>query len=109
MSGSATLDAPPKEALELREGISLLEAAQDAVVVKPDGTQIELGYNSSGEKIAGGVFDAHGRVPLHIIRPGIGKGRGSHLYEAAMLEEAADTFTGWKMYLNHLSPEAKKA
>jgi hypothetical protein len=26
-----------------------------------------------------------------------------------MLEEAAPTFAGWKMFLNHLSPEAKKA
>jgi hypothetical protein len=97
------------EALDLRESISLTEAASAPQITKPDGTVVELGYDGTGNKVDGGVFDAKGRVPLHIIRPGIGKGRGRHLYEAKMLEEAAPNFEGWKMFLNHLSPEAKKA
>jgi hypothetical protein len=109
VSGSALLDAPPREALDLREGISLLEAAQTPAITKPDGTVIELGYDSSGSPTPGGVFDDQGRVPLHIIRPGIGKGRGRHLYEAQMLQENADVFSGWRMFLNHQSPEAKRA
>lgn len=107
MSGSVTAES--REALELHEGISLLEAASSSFVTRPDGTRIELGYDMNGDAKAGGVFDAQGRVPLHVIRPGIGKGRGRHLYEAAMLSRDAGKFTGWKMYANHLSPEAKKA
>lgn len=51
-----------------------------------------------------------GLVPLHVIRPGIGRGRGRHLYEADMLEHEAGRgrFNGWKMYLDHLDPVAKK-
>lgn len=105
----STTDAPPIEALDLRESISLLEASSASSVTKPDGTTYELGYDGDGNLKENGVFDAQGRVPLHIIRPGIGKGRGRHLYEADMLEEAASNFAGWKMFLNHLSPEAKKA
>jgi hypothetical protein len=100
---------PEAEALDLRESISLTEAASAPSIKKPDGTEIQLGYNGRGELTEGGLFDEKGRVPLHIIRPGIGKGRGRHLYEARMLEEAAPTFAGWKQFLNHLSPEAKKA
>ena len=55
------------------------------------------------------IFDENGCVPIHIIRPGIGKGRGRHLYEAKMLEANADKFAGWKMYIDHESPEARKA
>lgn len=105
---AATIETP-REAMELREGISLLEAAAASYVTRPDGTRIELGYDASGNQKAGGVFDSQGRVPLHVIRPGIGRGRGRHLYEAAMLAENSEKFSGWKMYLNHLSPEAKKA
>jgi hypothetical protein len=109
MSTGSQIETPPAEALELHEGISLLEAAKSPGVTKPDGTVIELGYDGSGNKVDGGVFDSKGRVPLHIIRPGIGKGKGNHLYEAQMLQENAPTFGGWKMMLNHLSEEAKKA
>lgn len=86
MSGTAILEAPPAEALTLRESISLAEG------------------------IAGqSVFDEDGCVPIHIIRPGVGKGRGRHLYEADMLEANADVFSGWKMYVDHESPQARKA
>jgi hypothetical protein len=51
-----------------------------------------------------------GLVPLIIIRPGIGRGKGRHLYEADMLarEVAEGRFRGWRMYVDHQSQEAKK-
>lgn len=55
------------------------------------------------------MFDAQGRVPIVVIRPGIGRGKGKHLYEAGMLRENAHKFTGWRQFVNHQSPEAKKA
>jgi hypothetical protein len=72
----------------LDEALELREAVADPPVIRPDGL-----------------------IGLHIIRPGIGKGRGRHLYEAEMLqrEAAAGRFKGWKMYLDHQSPEAKRA
>lgn len=48
-------------------------------------------------------------VPLVVIRPGLGRGRGRHIYEAQMLQENAHKFSGWKMFVDHLSPEARKA
>jgi hypothetical protein len=48
-------------------------------------------------------------VPLHILRPCLGKGRGRHVYEADMLQENAHKFSGWRQYIDHLSPEARKA
>lgn len=52
----------------------------------------------------------YGRVAkLHIIRPGLGRGKGRHIYEAAMLERSAGVFAGWKMFQDHLSDAAKKA
>lgn len=58
-----------------------------------------------------GPIRADGLVPLHIIRPGVGRGRGRHLYEADMLQKAVEEgrFTNWKMYVDHQAPEAKKA
>lgn len=76
----------PVEALHLSESISLA---------------IEEGATS--------IFDASGCVPVHIIRPGVGKGRGRHLYEAGMLSRNAHKFEGWRMYVDHQSPEARKA
>jgi len=55
-----------------------------------------------------GVSD-DGTVTLHLIRPCVGRGRGSHLYEADMLAENAHKFVGWKMYVDHQSPEARRA
>jgi hypothetical protein len=48
-------------------------------------------------------------LPLHILRPCLGKGKGRHLYEAKMLEENAHKFAGWRQYIDHLSPEARRA
>ncbi|MBO0705415.1 MAG: hypothetical protein J2P39_08850, partial [Candidatus Dormibacteraeota bacterium] len=46
---------------------------------------------------------------LHILRPCLGKGRGRHIYEAKMLQENAHKFAGWRQYIDHLSPEARRA
>lgn len=101
---------PPAEAFDIHESVSLIEAIGDAPsITKPDGEVIQLGYDREGELKEGGVFDAKGRVPVYVIRPGIGRGRGRHLYEAAMLQENAQKFAGWKMYIDHLSPEARRA
>lgn len=48
-------------------------------------------------------------VVLDLIRPCVGRGRGKHLYTAKMLEANAQKFVGWKMYLNHLSDQARRA
>lgn len=81
------MDSPTATDLELREAtVTLVEGADGGGPVAPDGT-----------------------VLLHIIRPGVGRGKGRHLYEARMLQANAHKFTGWKMYVNHLSPEAKRA
>jgi len=72
---------PPREAFEL----------QEALASRPAG------------------LDAEGNVLIHVIRPTVGQGRGRHKYSAEMLRENADVFTGWKMYIDHQSPEAKKA
>lgn len=99
MTPAATLaEAPPASALELRESIRL----EDSLVLTE-------ALASRWEPEAGSVFDSKGRIPIHVIRPGIGKGKGKHLYEPDMLEEAAANFAGWKMYVDHQSPEAKKA
>lgn len=60
---------------------------------------------------AAGTIRPDGLVPLHIIRPGVGRGKGRHLYEARMLEDAVaqGRFRGWKMYVDHQSTEAKRA
>jgi hypothetical protein len=75
----------------------------------PEAHEAHLELHESAKVGTAGPIRDDGLVPLHIIRPGIGKGRGRHLYEAKMLEEAAGVFKGWKMYVDHQSPEAKKA
>lgn len=83
---SALAHEPPLDAFELSE----------AVAASPAGPFFD--------------HDVYGRVvPLHIIRPGIGRGKGKHLYEAAMLERNSKVFTGWRMYVDHLSDAAKRA
>lgn len=55
------------------------------------------------------ALQGDGTVLIHVIRPTIGQGLGRHKYTPDMLRENADVFTGWKMYIDHQSPEAKKA
>ena len=77
-----SVEAPPREALDLQE---------------------------SGYTLQEGALQSDGSVLVHIIRPGIGRGRGSHYYSPEMLRENAGMFVGMKMYANHLSTAAKKA
>lgn len=74
-------------------------------------TDLMLDLSESVSLDESAIFRPDGTVPLHIIRPGVGRGRGKHLYEADMLQEAVEQgrFTGWKMYVDHQSPEARKA
>lgn len=77
----STALAPPPAALDLYEA-----AAARPSALSPDGTCL-----------------------IHIIRPGRGLGRGSHFYPARMLQENAHVFTGWNVYVDHESEEAKRA
>jgi hypothetical protein len=71
---------PSREAFELRETISLSESA----------------------------VASDGRILLNIIRPGVGRGKGRHLYEANMLARDAHKFAGWKMFVDHQSEQARR-
>lgn len=55
----------------------------------------------------GGV-NSDGTITLDLIRPCVGRGKGTHLYEAEMLARDAGVFTGWKMYVDHLSDSARR-
>jgi hypothetical protein len=48
-------------------------------------------------------------LPIHILRPCVGRGKGRHIYEANMLQENAHKFAGWRQYIDHQSPEARRA
>jgi hypothetical protein len=76
----AEYEQVPVEALELREAISLEE----------------------------GALQSDGTIILDLIRPCVGRGRGKHLYTAEMLQENAHKFTGWRMYVDHLSDEGRR-
>jgi hypothetical protein len=69
-----------REALRLTETVTLSEGS-----VQPDGT-----------------------VLLDLLRPCTGRGRGRHLYKADMLRENAQKLSGWKMYVDHESDEARR-
>lgn len=64
---------------------------------------------SEAISVKAGTVNADGTVNLHIIRPGIGRGKGKHLYTPEMLAENAGIFGGWRMYVDHLSEEARRA
>lgn len=85
------------------------EPVEDATAVVPNDAMLLSETIQIVEQADGSIFDAEGCIPVHIIRPGVGKGKGRHVYEAAMLEENASKFTNWKMYVDHRSPEARKA
>jgi hypothetical protein len=109
---STTASASPAEALELRETMYAL--ARDAVEfpaeLQEERVQRLVGRGLSLEE-AQLVEDAERTklLPLHILRPCIGRGRGRHIYEAKMLRENAHKFSGWRQYIDHLSPEARRA
>lgn len=80
-----------------------------AAVVNREALQLHESISLAVEEGATTIFDEDGCVPIHIIRPGIGKGRGRHLYEAAVLKRDAHKFTDWRMFVDHQSPEARRA
>lgn len=45
---------------------------------------------------------------LQVIRPGIGRGRGTRYYSPGMLAENARVFTGARMFRNHLTETERK-
>lgn len=73
----------------------------------PEPTSEDLALSESTSVLEADAGD--GTVLMHLIRPCVGRGRGKHLYRAEMLEANAGKFTGWKMYLNHLSDQARRA
>jgi hypothetical protein len=75
--------------------------------VKPPAVALDL-TESVGATLSSPIRE-DGTVDIHIIRPGLGLGRGRHFYPAQMLQENAANFSNWRVYIDHLSPEAKKA
>jgi hypothetical protein len=108
---SAVTD-PPTEALELREAMYAL--SRDAVPFPTELQEqrvrrlVDRGL-SLEEATETEQHERNKLLPLHILRPCLGKGKGRHLYEAKMLEENASKFAGWRQFIDHLSPEARRA
>lgn len=86
----------------------VLEAEEVELIEADEATSVDLRLFESVLISEGSVQD-DGTVILDLIRPCVGKGKGRHLYKADMLEANAGVFTGWKMYLNHLSDAARRA
>lgn len=92
-----------------RERLTLREAVESAVSAPTLLPAVERYLMEASPGTAASVR-ADGLVPLVVIRPGVGRGKGNHLYQPEMLNEAVrqGRFKGWKMYVDHQSPEAKK-
>lgn len=102
-------DTLPKGALDLRESIASIQVTkslEEVLASAPADVQERVGKLL--QEAATNGTDT-GLVPMYVIRPGIGRGKGSHLYEADMLSKNAEVFKGWKMYVDHLSEAARKA
>lgn len=60
-----------------------------------------------------GAWNDDGTVNVAIIRPCTSRGRRLKglppIYSQEMLREEADAFSGWRMYMGHLTPEMAKA
>jgi hypothetical protein len=100
---------PTETNLDLRESIASIQVTkslEEVLASAPADVQERVGKLLQEAESSG--RDA-GLVPLYVIRPGIGRGKGSHLYEADMLAKNADVFRNWKMYVDHLSEAARKA
>lgn len=68
-----------------------------------------LELRESGAPLTSSALQPDGTVLVHVIRPGIGRGKGRHYYSPEMLRESAGKWAGLKMYVNHLSEAARKA
>jgi hypothetical protein len=112
MSALANTESPTEEALELRETMYAL--ARDAVEFPAELQEqriqrlVDQGL-ALEEATAAEERERSKLLPIHIMRPCIGRGKGRHLYEAKMLQENAHKFAGWRQYIDHLSPEARRA
>jgi hypothetical protein len=103
---------PEEQQLQLREAMyalprSAVEFPDDLVETRVQ-RLVDRGL-SLEEATASEEAERSKLLPLHILRPCLGKGRGRHVYEATMLQENAEKFSGWRQYIDHLSPEAKRA
>src|SRR5262252_4192953 len=111
MSVTAPPEAPA-DALQLREAMYALsresvefpEDLQEARVQRLLDSGLDLEEATAREE-----QERSKLVPVHILRPCLGKGRGRHIYEADMLQENAHKFAGWRQFIDHLSPEARRA
>jgi hypothetical protein len=105
--------APPTDGtLELREAMYTLP--RDSVEFPPELQEqrvqrlVDRGVDLE-EATATEERERSKLLPIHILRPCLGRGRGRHVYEAPMLQENAHKFSGWRQYIDHLSPEARRA
>jgi hypothetical protein len=76
----------------LSEGIAILEESPQARVIVPS---------------RGGIFEEDGTCKVAIIRPCVSRGKRLRglppIYTPGMLAENANVFTGWLMYMDHLT------
>lgn len=82
-----------------------IEAPEDGLTPAPRPQDFVITESMS---VSPSVINDDGTVDIHIIRPGVGRGKGRHLYEAEMLERNAPVFAGWKMYIDHDLPSRRK-
>lgn len=92
--------------LKIREQqpLQLVETATDG-----HSTLLDLALLEAATADTPVTFNPDGTIDMVIIRPCNGRGTGSRIYEAAMLERNAGVFSGWASYDNHESPAARKA
>lgn len=95
----------PREALEISEAIAVSRPGSLEEVLQSAPDDVRQRVDQLLEAAGGDTT----LVPLHIIRPGVGKGKGRHLYEANVLSRDAHVFRGWRQYVDHLSEAARKA
>ena len=88
----SVVESIPRDAFAIQEAATI--PAEALEVHEADGSAVQV---------------SEGNIPLMVIRPGVGRGRGRHVYEADMLSENAEVFSGWKMYVDHLAPAARRA
>jgi hypothetical protein len=112
VSALADTKSPADEALELREAMYALsrDAVEFPTELQEDRVQRFVDQGLSLEEAVGAEERERAKLlPIHILRPCLGKGKGRHLYEAKMLQENAHKFAGWRQFIDHLSPEARRA
>jgi hypothetical protein len=72
-------------------------AADDQRITDPQDERLHLRESAS----VASPIQPDGTVLIHVIRPGIGKGRGRRYYSPEMLRENAHKWSGSRMFLNH--------